>query len=140
MAQVGIRFSENTQKRETLLNLYLTFERRWSEQSAKAYQSLVHTMKILLRKRYSGSRFRISGAKLADVSELIYLFAPRELMPHFLYRLVKKVKDEISGGVTELIVVNYCEQAPNPQSRVYLSDERDRLQMNRLVLDWKSRE
>jgi hypothetical protein len=137
MAQVGIRFSEDTQKREALLNHYVTFERRWSEQSAKAYQSFVHTMKILLRKGYSGSRFRISGAKLTDVPELIYLLAPRELMPHFLYRLVKKVKNEISGGVTELIVVNYCEQAPNLQSRVYLSDERDRLEMNRLVLDWK---
>jgi choline dehydrogenase-like flavoprotein len=58
-------------------------------------------------------------------------------MPHFLYRLVKMVKNEISGGVTELIVVNYCEHAPNSQSRIYLSHERDRLQMNRLVLDWK---
>jgi choline dehydrogenase-like flavoprotein len=137
MAQVGIRFSEEMQKREALLNHYLTFERRWSEQSARAYQSLVHTMKILLRKGYSGNRFSIAGAKLANVPELIYLLAPRELMPHFLYRLVKMVKNEISGGVTELIVVNYCEQAPNPQSRVFLSHERDRLQMNRLVLDWK---
>ena len=125
------------QKREAFLNYYLTFKHWWSEQSEKAYQSFMHTMKILLRKGYSGSRFRISGAKLAGVPGLIYLFAPRELMPHFLYRLVKKVKNEISGGVTELIVVNYCEQAPNPQSRVYLSDEQDRLQMNRLVLDWK---
>ena len=50
MAQVGIQFSEETQKRVGLLNHYLTFERRWSEQSAQAYQSLVHTMKILLRK------------------------------------------------------------------------------------------
>jgi hypothetical protein len=98
---------------------------------------LVHTMKILLRKGYSGNRFSIAGAKLANVPELIYLLAPRELMPHFLYRLVKMVKNEISGGVTELIVVNYCEQAPNPQSRVFLSHERDRIQMNRLVLDWK---
>jgi hypothetical protein len=73
----------------------------------------------------------------ANVPELIYLLAPRELVPHFLYRLVKMVKNEISGGVTELIVVNYCEQAPNPQSRVFLSHERDRLQMNRIVLDWK---
>ena len=137
MAQVGIQFSEETQKREALLNHYLTFERRWSEQSAQAYQSLVHTMKILLRKGYSGNRFSLSGAKLAHVPELIYLLAPRELMPHFLYRLVKMMKNAISGGVTDLIVVNYCEQPPNPQSRVYLSHERDRLQMNRLVLDWK---
>jgi choline dehydrogenase-like flavoprotein len=137
MAQVGIQFSESMQKREGLLNHYLTFERQWSEQTAKAYQSFVHTMKILLRKGYSGNRFSISGAKLAQVPELIYLLAPRELMPHFLYRMVKAVKNKISGGVTELIVVNYCEQAPNPQSRVYLSQERDKLQMNRLVLDWK---
>jgi choline dehydrogenase-like flavoprotein len=47
------------------------------------------------------------------------------------------MKNKLTAGVTELIVVNYCEQAPNPQSRVYLSHERDQLQMNRLVLDWK---
>jgi len=94
-------------------------------------------MKIFLRKGYSGNRFGLSGAKLAQVPELIYLLAPRELMPHVLYRMVKTVKTRISGGVRELIVVNYCEQAPNPQSRVYLSQERDQLEMNRLVLDWK---
>jgi len=137
MAQVGIQFSERLQKKEGLLNHYLTLERRWSEQTAKAYQSFVHTMKILLKKGYSGSRFTLSGAKLAQVPELIYLLAPRELMPHFLYRTFKTVKNKFSRGVAELIVVNYCEQAPNPQSRVYLSDERDRFNMNRLVLDWK---
>jgi choline dehydrogenase-like flavoprotein len=47
------------------------------------------------------------------------------------------MKDKLGAGVTELIVVNYCEQAPNPQSRVYLSHERDRLHMPRLILDWK---
>jgi choline dehydrogenase-like flavoprotein len=137
MAQVGIQFSEHMQMREGLLNHYLTFERQWSEQTAKAYQSFVHTMKILLRKGYSGSRLSRSGARLAQVPELIYLLAPRELMPHFLYRMVKATKNRISGGVTELIVVNYCEQAPNSQSRVYLSHERDQFQMNRLILDWK---
>ena len=137
MAQVGIQFSERVQQREQLLNHYLTVERRWSEQTAKAYQSFVHTMKILFRKGYSGNRFSLSGAKLANVPELIYLLAPRELMPHFLYSAFKALKNKISGGVTELIVVNYCEQAPNPQSRVYLSRERDKLNMNRLVLDWK---
>ena len=137
MAQAGIQFSEEMQKREALLNHYLTLERRWSEQSAQAYQSFVHTMKIFLRKGYSGNRFRLSGAMLAQVPALIYLLDPRELMPHFLYPLVKMVKNKIGHGVTELLLVTYCEQAPNPQSRVYLSHERDRLQMNREVLDWK---
>jgi hypothetical protein len=45
----------------------------------------------------------------------------------------------LSKGVTELIVVNYCEQMPNPQSRVYLSYKRDRFNMPRLVLDWQIR-
>jgi choline dehydrogenase-like flavoprotein len=137
MAQVGIQLSESVQRRERLLNNYLSLERHWSPQTAKAYQSFVHTMKILLRKGYSGRRFALSGAKLAIVPELIYLLAPRELMPHFLYRSVKTIKNRMSGGVEELIVVNYCDQIPNPASRVYLSHERDQLNVNRLILDWK---
>jgi choline dehydrogenase-like flavoprotein len=138
-AQVGIQFSEAVQRRERLLNHYLSLERRWSEQTAKAYQSFVHTMKILLRKGYAGKRFSLSGANLAQVPELIYLLAPRELMPHALYSTARRLKQRLSKGVTELIVVNYCEQMPNPQSRVYLSDKRDRFNMPRLVLDWQLR-
>jgi choline dehydrogenase-like flavoprotein len=138
-AQVGMQFSEAVQRRERLLNHYLSLERHWSEQAAKAYQSFVHSMKILLRKGYAGKRFSLSGAKLAQVPELIYLLAPRELMPHGLYRAARRLKQRLSTGVTELIVVNYCEQMPNPQSRVYLSDKRDRFNMPRLVLDWQLR-
>jgi choline dehydrogenase-like flavoprotein len=58
-------------------------------------------------------------------------------MPHALYRSVRLLKNRLSGGVEELIVVNYCDQVPNPASRVYLSHERDRLHVNRLILDWK---
>ena len=68
MAQVGIQFSEETQKREALLNHYLTFERRWSEQSAQAYQSFVHTMKIVLRKGYSGNRYQTIRCKACPYS------------------------------------------------------------------------
>jgi choline dehydrogenase-like flavoprotein len=137
MAQVGIQFSEAVQRREQLLNHYLSLERHWSEQAAKAYQSFVHSMKILFRKGYAGKRFSLSGANLARVPELIYLLAPRELMPHVVYSTARKLKQRLSTGVTELIVVNYCEQMPNPQSRVSLSDKRDRFNMLRLVLDWQ---
>jgi choline dehydrogenase-like flavoprotein len=58
-------------------------------------------------------------------------------MPHFLYRAARRLRYTLSRGVTELIVVNYCEQIPNPQSRVYLGEMRDRLNMPRLVLDWR---
>src|SRR4030095_6535997 len=66
-----------------------------------------------------------------------YLLAPRELMPHFLYRAFKAARGRFGKDVSELVIVNYCEQAPNPSSRVFLSDERDKLNMNRLILDWK---
>jgi choline dehydrogenase-like flavoprotein len=134
-----MQFSEAVQRRERLLNHYLSLERRWSEQTAKAYQSFVHSMKILLRKGYAGKRFNLSGANLAQVPELIYLLAPRELMPHVFYSAARRLKQRLSKGVTELIVVNYCEQMPNPHSRVYLSDKRDRFNMPRLVLDWQLR-
>jgi hypothetical protein len=35
------------------------------------------------------------------------------------------------------IVVYFCEQPPDPESRLRLSHERDRLGLNRLSLDWR---
>jgi choline dehydrogenase-like flavoprotein len=136
MAQIGIQLRDEVQECERLLNNYLTLERHWSEQSERAYQSFVHSAKIILRAGYTGRRFSPSAPKLAKVPELIYLLAPRELMPHPLYRAARQLKDRLASGVTDLVVVNYCEQPPNPQSRVYLTSERDRLGMPRLALHW----
>jgi hypothetical protein len=137
IAQAGIQFSEAIQRREGLLNHYLTFERHWSDRTAQAYQSFIHSMKIALRKGYAGRRVLFGRAELAAIPELIYLLAPRELMPHFLYRAARRLRHHLARGVRELIVVNYCEQAPNPASRVYLGERRDRLNMPVLVLDWR---
>jgi choline dehydrogenase-like flavoprotein len=137
MGQVGIQLSADIQRREGLLNNYLTLERHWSERAAQAYQSFVHSMKILLRKGYAGKRFTLTRSQLAVVPELIYLLAPRELLPHFAYSAAKKVRRALSRGDTDLMVVNHCEQIPNPQSRVYLGATRDRFNMPRLVLDWR---
>ena len=115
VAQVGMQFSEAVQRRERLLNHYLSLERRWSEQTAQAYQSFVHSMKILLRKGYAGKRFSFSGANLAQVPELIYLLAPRELMPHVLYSTARRLKQRLSKGVTELIVVNYAKDVESAE-------------------------
>ncbi len=139
MAQLGIQFSEAAQRREQLLNNYLTLERHWSDQAAQTYQSVVRSMKIVLRRGYAGRRLSLSRAELATIPELIYLLAPRELLPHFLYSSARKLKQRLSKGVRDLVIVNYCEQMPNPESRVYLGDKRDRLNMPLLVLDWKIR-
>jgi len=139
MAQVGIQISEAAQKRERLLNNYLTLERYWSDQAAQAYQSLVRSMKIVLRKGYAGRRLSLARGDLARIPELIYLLAPRELLPHSVYSSARTLKHYLSSGLRELVIVNYCEQRPDPQSRVYLGETRDRLDMPVLVLDWKIR-
>jgi GMC oxidoreductase len=136
MAQVGLQLTPDAQARERLLNNYVTLERYWSDLAAGAYQSFVHSAKILTRTGYAGKRTSFGRANLAKVPELIYLLAPRELLPHPVYRAARLLKERFSAGVTEVLVVNYCEQVPNPQSRVYLGSARDRFGMPRLVLDW----
>lgn len=135
MAQVGLQMTAELQQREQLLNSYVTLERYWSDLAAGAYQSVVHSAKILLRTGYAGKRTNFK-ANLAKIPELIYLLAPRELLPHSVYRAARLIKERFTTGVTDLIVVNYCEQVPNPQSRVYLGSARDRFGMPRLVLNW----
>ena len=131
--QVGIGLSEDIQKREELLNNYLSLETNYAELTQESYHSLVKFAKRFLRKGYAGKRLDFFASKTADIPDLIYLLAPREIMPHFFYRcsavLPKKKKN--------LIVVNYCEQEPDPESRVMLSTQRDKLSMNLLTLNWR---
>jgi choline dehydrogenase-like flavoprotein len=137
IGQVGIQLSEARQRDDRLLNHYLTLERKWSPYTARAYQSFIQSMKVLLRRGYSGERRPPSRVKLAVIPHSIYLLAPRELVPHSLYRMLKAARTTFGKPVTELTVVNYCEQVPNRESRVFLGVERDKLNMQRLVLDWK---
>jgi choline dehydrogenase-like flavoprotein len=136
MAQIGLRVSDEVQARERLLNHYVTLEPHWSDQTVRAYQTIVHSGKILLRRGHAGSRLALLRARLAKVPDLVYLLAPREILPHPVYRLARRIKDRFDRGLSELVVVNYCEQTPNPLSRVSLGRECDRLGVPKLVLDW----
>jgi choline dehydrogenase-like flavoprotein len=46
-------------------------------------------------------------------------------------------KREPLGKPSLISILGITEQAPNPQSRVYLAEEKDRLGLNRIVLDWQ---
>jgi choline dehydrogenase-like flavoprotein len=137
--QIGIKLSEQAQRREGLLNHHVTFEPLVSRYAQDKYQSFVQAMKVLLRRGYAGSRWRSYGATLAKVPEMIYLLTLKELMPHFVYRwsTLLRSKLERRSGPRTFILVNFCEQPPNRESRVLLSHRRDRLNVNTLVLDWK---
>ena len=67
------------------------------------------------------------------------LLTPKEIMPHSVYRLYAWLKRRIRRTVSasHLTIINYCEQAPDPQSRIYLAEDRDALGMRSLVLDWR---
>ena len=135
MAQVGIQLSPQVQQRERLLNTYLTLERQWSDQTARL--SVVRTYG---EDRAPEGLRRHAVQPLARSSRAFpnsYICWPRgELMPHLFYRIARQLKDRFSSGAVDLVLVNYSEQAPNPQSRVYLGTAADRFGMPRLVLNW----
>lgn len=138
--QLGIALSDKIQAEDGLLNNYLSLEPCYSIGSMELYESFVKLMKRLLRKGYSGKRFDFKNQQMAEVPEMIYLLTPKELLPHFMYYTYYKyshMAKSIFTNLTHLSIVNYSEQEPNIASRVYLSDEKDKLGMRKLVLDWK---
>jgi choline dehydrogenase-like flavoprotein len=137
--QVGIGLSPETQRRERLLNHYVTLEELTSGYAEASYQAVVQTMKVVLRRGHAGSRWDFARKRLADIPEMIYLLSPKELMPHALYRAYAALRDALPHrrGPRTFVAVYFCEQPPNPDSRVTLGDDNDRLGVPLLKLDWR---
>lgn len=138
-AQFGIGLTEAVQRRDGLLNHYLTFEEKASQYAEKKYETTIRFMKVLLRKGYAGRRWDFRSGNLPAIPDFYYLLSPKELMPHLLYRWYVGAKRKLKPdmGDKSYVLVNFCEQPPDPQSRVYLSEDKDHLGMNKLVLDWR---
>ncbi len=137
--QFGIGLTEEAQRAESLLNHYVTLEAEYSEYVAQQYQTFVQTMKVLLRRGHAGSRWKIGRESMSDIPGMIYLLTPKELMPHFVYRwytTLRRALDPQAGGNAR-VVVYFCEQPPDPESRVLLGEGRDALGVPRLELRWK---
>jgi choline dehydrogenase-like flavoprotein len=138
--QLGVALSDEIQAREGLLDNYLTLEPCYAIGTMELYETFVKLMKRLLRKGYSGNRFDFKNQQMAEVPEMIYLLTPKELLPHFMYYTYYKysrMAKSLFANLAHLSIVSYSEQEPSFASRVYLDDEKDKLGMRRLRLDWR---
>ena len=136
--QVGVGTSHQVQQADELLNHYVTFENAWSDYTAARYESFIQTMKVLLRRGYAGKRSDVGKARLNRIPELIYLFTPKELLPHPIYRLGSLARRSLRRPKPEeRVVVYFCEQPPLRESRVTLGPTQDALGVPKVVLDWQ---
>jgi choline dehydrogenase-like flavoprotein len=137
--QLGIGPSETVQRRERLLNHYVTLEPEYSPYVRGAYKTSVEVMKVLLRRGHAGKRWNLAAVRRGGLDEMIQLLTPKEIMPHFLYMWTRRARAALPrrAGEETRVVVYFCEQPPRPESRVTLSAEQDALGVNRLVLDWR---
>lgn len=136
--QFGVALSERSQREACLLNAYVSLEPAMSASAAKNYGRSMTVAKMFVLRGYQHSGV-VARTGRANVRELIYMLTPKEVMPHWMYRsyafLKRHARSRLSGG--HLTVVNYCEQVPDPASRVTLSSEKDAFGMEKLRLDWR---
>jgi choline dehydrogenase-like flavoprotein len=137
--QIGIGLSDEAQRRERLVNSYLTLEPQLSRIAEQTFQSSANVVKVLMRRGYAGRRTDLFRTNLPEIRDLVYLLTPKEVMPLPVYKCYAALKafSHRFRKVSDLTIINYCEQVPRPESRVYVADARDRLGVNTLVLDWK---
>jgi choline dehydrogenase-like flavoprotein len=137
--QFGVGLSEDVQRREALLNHFATFEAAVSGYTEQKYQSFVEVMKVLLRRGHAGPRWQLSRGGLGALSGTVYLLTPKEILPHPMYRVYWQARELLPRPKREdtRVIVYFCEQPPDPQSRLTLSRETDRLGVNRLQLRWR---
>jgi choline dehydrogenase-like flavoprotein len=137
--QLGIGVPVAVRRAEGLLNHYATLESEFSGYAAAGYQSLVKTAKVVLRKGYAGSRWEVGRSRLSDIPGMIYLLTPKELMPHPLYRLYWAARSALHPRPDgrARVIVYFCEQPPDRESRVVLGDVRDTLGQPKVELRWR---
>ncbi len=137
--QFGIAASEEYQRENGLLNCYASLEPELSEFAQTQYGRSINIVKVLSGRGHVGSRFRLSDVDMTDMRDLVYYLTPKEIMPHFLYKPYALLKQAVRKrrAIQGLSVINYCEQVPDPESRVTLGKERDALGMPKLQLHWR---
>jgi choline dehydrogenase-like flavoprotein len=121
--QLGIGLSDKMQADKKLLNSYIYFEPFANELLAKGYDSSVQVLKRVLRKGHTGKRLDFSN--MTKISDLVYQLTPKEVLPNWLYRIYFNLRKLVKTHKRDLMIINHCEQFPDPNSRITLTDELD---------------
>ena len=125
--QFGVALSQQVQRDNGLVNSYASLEPQMSEFAERLYGRSINAAKVLLRRGHAGSRFQFPKMDVDSARDMIYLLTPKEIMPHFLYRPYAMLKRLVRRRreLRKLTVINFCEQSPDPNSRVTVTQERD---------------
>ena len=135
MAQSGIGLTPDRQRAGHWLNAYCYLEAACPEPLAQGYGGSVQVMKRILQRGHVGRRFSLSA--LPRMDDLVYQLTPRELLPHDIYRLYYALRARVRPHRRELVIVNHCEQLPDPDSRITLGDSDDRFGNPLPRVDWR---
>jgi choline dehydrogenase-like flavoprotein len=120
----ALRLGDATQEREGALNSVITFKLQRDPKYGVAFGN----------KMYHNLKHSISPTKGGRTLDHTYR-AVRSLFHRSLRNRVEQMRAR--AGITKLYLMTRGEQAPNPDSRVVLSDERDALGSQRANLDWQ---
>lgn len=137
--QLGLALAPAIRAERGLLHHYLTLESEQSSYAREQYDVAVQVAKRLLRRGHVGARLDLRGALASRTPDLLYLLTPKEILPHWAYRLLWSVREGLPRRPRpqRYVLVHFCEQPLDPSSRVTLSDRRDALGVPMLRLDWR---
>lgn len=137
--QIGMALAPEVQRREGLLNHYCTLESEVSDYVARTYEAAVDVGKVLLRRGHAGGRLDFSAVGKSRLEGFIYQLSPKEILPHWAFRAVSALRDRYrpEKAPQRCVLVTFCEQPPDPASRVWLGPERDALGLPRPEVDWR---
>ena len=134
-----IRFSENYQEKNLLTNNHIEFSIKYPKSYEDAFSNIVQIGKTILKKGSSKKRYDFSQVSLGKIPEIIYLLSPSELVPHFISRTYHYFNKMTNRPLNcdEIVLSHHLEQVPNKNSRITLSKQKNKLNINKVNLNWK---
>ncbi len=137
--QLGLAVAAEIRARHGLLHHYVTFESEHSSYARERYDLAVELAKRVLRRGHVGSRLDWRGVLAGGTADLLYLLSPKEILPHGVYRLLWSLRRAVPRRprAERFVLVHFCEQPLDPESRVTLSERRDALGVPMARLDWR---